>query len=208
MATTKAKRRRRGARALEDDMVVQIRRAWQQIDAEAGGALAWLTGFVREDPSRWLPGEQEAHGYRMLALVYGRMPDNLLRLGQDIPPITPASVEETHGELRAFLRQLVRVPAGVPVPVPTEGLAEALVRATAPGERRAIFGTSRGGLRRTLLFQAVKELIIVAGDRLTACPGPECGEPFLALRKKKFCSSSCLQRWHDARRSKTKGGPR
>ncbi len=199
-ATTKATQRRSGTRALEDEMIGHIRRAWQQIDAEAGGALAWLTSFIREDATHWLPGAREAHGYRLLALVYGRMPDNILRLGSPIPPITPASVEETHAELGAFLRELVRVPAGVLVTVPTEGLDEALVRATAPGEKRAIFGTSRSGLRRTLLFQAVKGLILETGDRLTACPGPACGEPFLALRKRKFCSSACLQRWWDAKR--------
>src|SRR5262245_27604595 len=116
MATTKKANRRSGPRGLEDKMVGQIRRAWQQIDAGPGGALAWLTGFVREDSSRWLPGEREAHGYRLLALVYGRLPDNLLRRGGDsLPPIAPASVEEIHAELGAFLRELVRVPAGVPV---------------------------------------------------------------------------------------------
>jgi len=202
MARMKASRRRSRTRALDDKMVGQIRRAWQQIDAEAGGALGWLTGFVRGDPSRWLPGEREAHGYRLLALVYGRLPDNLVRFRSDIPQIAPASVEEIHAELGAFLRKLVQAPAGV-VPVPTEGLEESLFRATAPGEKRAMFGTSRGGPRRTLLFQAVKKLILETGDRLTACP--ECREPFLALRKKKFCQSTCLQRWWDAKRPK-KGG--
>jgi hypothetical protein len=208
MSKTKVNGRQREARVLddEDEMVGHIRRAWQQIDAEAGGALGWLTGFVREDPSRWLPGEQEAHGYRLLALVYGRLPENLRRHGHgNIPPIKPALVKGSHAELRAFLHELVRIPAGVLLPVPTEGLAESLFRATPPGEKRAIFGTSRSGLRRTLLFQAVKGLILEKGDRLTACPGPACGEPFLALRKKKFCSSTCLQRWWDAKRPKKRG---
>jgi hypothetical protein len=40
----------------------------------------------------------------------------------------------------------------------------------------------------------VKELVFEQ-DRLIACP--ECGEPFLALRKRKFCRSECLQKHHD-----------
>lgn len=97
------------------------------------------------------------------------------------------------------------VDAGVSVKVPTDGLGEVLIRASkpsretlvsaaGPSEVPAIFGVSRGGPRRTLLFQAVKALVLES-DRLMACP--TCGEPFLALRKKTFCQSECLQAHHD-----------
>jgi hypothetical protein len=94
----------------------------------------------------------------------------------------------------------------VVVKVPTDDLQQSLVRATAPGIKPAIFATNPrgGGPRRTVLFQVVKDLVLKEGDRLIRCP--ECKEPFLALRKKKFCKGECLQRWHDrekmARRKK------
>jgi hypothetical protein len=59
-----------------------------------------------------------------------------------------------------------------------------------------MFTINRGGPRRTLLYQAVKQLV-VASDRLMGCP--MCGRPFLARLKKKFCSSGCLREWYDKR---------
>jgi len=201
-----AKRARQGrSDAIGDPIIPLIRKARQQIEAEPGAALGWLVRFVREDPERWLPGDMEAHGYRLLALVYGPIGEHVLQRGAGhIPPITPTSVVEIHAELAAFFSELVSGPAPRTVKVPTDDLGKVLIRASAPGEKPAIFGISRGGPRRTLLFQAV-EALVLASDRLMACPGPKCGKPFLALRKKKFCDSDCLQSWHDERRPKKRG---
>ena len=201
----RARPERRGT--IGDPMIPLIRKARQQIEAEQGGALGWLVRFVREQPEGWLPGDIEAHGYRLLALVYGPLGETTRLLGTGhIPPITPSSVVEIHAELGAFLRELVTVSVATWVKIPTDDLSEGFVRASTPGHKPAIFGISRNGPRRTLLFQAIKALIL-ASDRLMACPGPKCGKPFLALRKKKFCGSTCLQNWHDERR-KTKTGSR
>lgn len=205
-----ARKRQRGhGETPGDPMIPLIRAAREQIEDEEGGPLGWLVGFVRKD--RRLPGDVEADGHRLLALVYGPMPPNLLQLGSgDIPPITPGDVANIHAELRAFLTRLVTAPAGELIDVPTDGLKEAIVRASAPSNETlvnavgpskvpAIFAVTRGGPRRTLLFQAVKALVLES-KRLMACP--QCKKPFLALRRKKFCSGPCLQIWWDAKRSK------
>ena len=198
------RKRTQGRDAGGDPMIPLIRRARQQIAARPGGPLGWLVEFVREDADTWLPGDVEAHGHRLLALVYAPMSDNVVALGRGrISPLTPTSIVETHAELRAFVRALVTVQAGTEIEVPTEGLKEMLVRTQAPGVKPASWGIGRGGPRRTLLYQTVKAL--VAGqDRLIACP--ECGKPFLALRKKKFCDTPCLQAWWDAKRSRKGSG--
>ena len=189
-------------RAGESELLDQVRRAGEQLEAAPGGPLGWLVAFVAQDPKAWLPGEGEAHGFRLLALVHrNRIPPNLVG-GTNIYPLKPREVVALHGELRAFLMKAVTAPgrpAAVMISVPTEGLESCLVRATAPGVKPAIFSYSRGGPFRTMLFQEVAALI-VASDRLLACPGPRCGQPFLALRKRVFCSDKCAQQFHDARK--------
>jgi hypothetical protein len=201
---TKAARRAWKNLAREDKILGQIRRAWEQIDAEPGGALGWLVKFTREEASGWLPGEAEAHGHRLLALVYGRQPANRVRMGDDdIPPIAPADVAQLHAELRAFFHALVTSGAGMG---PPEGLRVAVIRSTERGEKPAAFHkTNPGGPRRSILFQVAADLV-VASDRLIECK--MCGQPFLAARKKLFCTATCLQRWHDARRDKAGQRPK
>ena len=93
-----------------------------------------------------------------------------------------------------MLRELVAGSAARPVSIPTEGLEVALIRTTADGEKPAVFVFIHGGPFRTMLFQKLAELV-AASDRLIGCP--LCGEPFLALRKMKFCGPKCAERWHD-----------
>jgi hypothetical protein len=190
-------------------MVPVLRVAGQQIDARPGGRLAWLLEFVREDPARWQPADREAHGNRLLAFIYTPMPPNLLRRVELIEPLAPGDAVETlQAELRDWLRQLVSAPFGTRVPVPREDLEEVMIRMTAPGEKPSIFALSWGGPRRTMLFQAVKLLILRSEDPLIACH--TCGEPILALRKRLFCDNRCLQKWHDREKAKQrrKGSPR
>jgi hypothetical protein len=189
----------RPAMDAEQEMLTTIRTVRQQLDAAPGGRLAWLIAFTQEDPSGWLTGDREARGWRLLAV------------GHDVPPflvgasginqLEPAAVVALHAELRAKLRELVRAPAGQRVDIPTEDMSEALIRTSAPGER-GTFGVSRSAPIRTQLFQEMKALILQAGDRFHACPA--CWEPFLALRKSKFCSPKCTQRWHDREKVKRK----
>lgn len=204
-ASAKARKRHRAPDDTPGDpMIPLIRKARQQIEAEPGGPLGWLVRFVREDPDTWLPGDVEAHGYRLLAFVYPHLSEKTLALGEPIPPITPYSVEEIHDELRGFFHELVSAPVGQGVTIPTDDLVVSLWRTADPGKKPAAWGRGRGGPRRTLLYQEVAELVF-RQDRLIACP--QCSRPFLALRKKKFCTLECLQTWWDAKRSK-KGGAR
>jgi hypothetical protein len=191
----------------ERQLLDEVRRARTQIEAHQGGRLGWLLDFTAEEPKRWLPGEAEAHGYRMLAFVH-QLPPNLVG-GANISPLSVRDVTRLRAELSAFLRSIVSEPPGSLIPIPSEGLSFALVRASAPGAKPAAFGFSRGGPLRTVLYQEVAALVRET-DRLIACPGPACGRPFLALRKMKFCSPKCAERWHNQRKvdASRKGGPR
>jgi hypothetical protein len=122
--------------------------------------------------------------------------------GIDLPEaLTPEEVEALHGELRATVRDLLSLnPKGaIRVTIPTDGLTESLVRYTAAGEKPAMFAVAYGHVvARTAIFQAVKTLILQAGDRLIACP--VCGKPFIAVRKQVFCLPRCAQRARNEKR--------
>jgi hypothetical protein len=91
------------------------------------------------------------------------------------------------------------------VEIPTEGQTEALIRLTPAGKKPAMFVTSRGqASARTAIFQAVKDLILRAGDRLIACLAPRCGAPFIAIRKQEYCSPRCAQRVRNEKRPDTR----
>ena len=188
---------------IRDSMIPLIRVASRQIDATPGGRLGWVVQFVREDSEAWRPKDVEAHGHRLLALVYPPMPNNTLQLGSGkIPPVSPDAVRAIHRELGAWIRTLVTMPVGQLVPIPSDEYTEVLVRASEPGKKPASFGISRGGPRRTLLFQTMKALVLAPlGKRLLACP--TCDEPYMAVPgKKRYCDGRCRQRWHDVRRPK------
>jgi hypothetical protein len=201
----------RRAAFVPDPLVATIRLAGEHLDELPGGRLGWVLQFLRTDPARWLPGDAEAFASRLLAIVYGPLPPNMLQLGEGpIPPLEPDSVEQMHAELGAFFRQVVS--GARLISIPTEGLSEAMCRVDEPEPRRqdgdnrpprSLFVTSLGGPRRTILYQKIKELILKT-DRLVACP--QCGRPFLALRKMVYCQQSCLQAWHDAKRPKKGAG--
>lgn len=187
----------------------------EAMDRKRGGRLAWLVEFARLDPARLDPARWESeyvsiYGYQLLACALGPLSPNLVSFGPEsrLVPLTAREVSRLHGALRSWFHQLVTIPGGVPgVPVPTAGLTMMLVRATRPGEKPAIFGTSHGGPLRTMLFQRAAGWVAET-DRLVACP--TCGKPVLALRKRLYCSDGCLQTHHDrkkiaARRAAKKG---
>jgi hypothetical protein len=178
----------------ESGLLDQVRIAAQQVDAEPGGKLGWMVRFAREDPASWLPGDRDAHGWRLLSFPRPIAPNEVRETG--IHPLAPQDVIALHSEIREMLRAIVGGPEnrGRGIEIPTDGLKVSLIRASGPGKKPAIFGFSHGGPFRTMLFQKLAELV-VANDRLIACPF--CGEPFLALRKQKFCGPKCAERWHN-----------
>lgn len=185
----------------EEELVDRVRIAGEQIDAEEGGRLGWVVKFARDDPKRWLPSDRESNGYRLLALGYPWLIP-AVRGGIGLTSgLKPRDVMDLHAEIQKKLRELVTVPSGQKVAIPTDGLKTVLVRSAAPGKKPAQFGFSRGGPFVTMLWQEIAQLIHNS-DRLIACP--TCGEPFLALRKKLFCSPKCTQKWHDREKVKAK----
>jgi hypothetical protein len=95
------------------------------------------------------------------------------------------------------------------VSIPTEGLTERLMRSRTAGKKPAVFGVIYGfDNPRTAIFQAVKTLILQAGERLIGCPGPDCGTPFLAAHKTQFCTPTCAQRARNKKRIRIDTRPR
>jgi hypothetical protein len=190
----------RRSRFPDAEILPRVIAAGHALDAEPGGRLAWLLRFVREDPAKWIPEEVALHGIRLLACWFPRLPPDVVSLGPRIrlAPLTTSNVRRLHAAFREWFRQLVRVPAGVPgVEVPIPGLRMVMLRMTRPGRKPAMFRLSAGGPGRTRLFYQAAQWV-VATDRLIACP--ECREPFLALRKRLFCSAPCLQAHHDRKK--------
>ena len=173
--------------------------AAEQIDSEPGGRLGWVLRFVREDPKRWLPGEREAHGYRLLALGLRATPGGA-PLVPGSRPLTASDVAALHTELRDWFHRLVNTPAMGLVEIPSDGLKTSILRAPKPGERGANVMIRRGPFRVTL-WQTVADLACDT-TRLVACP--TCDQPFLALRKMKFCSPECTQRFWNREKVKAK----
>jgi hypothetical protein len=165
---------------------------------------------VREDPGTWPSHTRAAHGDCLIALA--RPFPQFLKGGVELPePLTSEQVDALHGELRTFLRTWVSdQPPGnarLMVAIPTQGLTEHLVRLTDVGVRpvqsTVIYGHEHV---QTAIFQAVKNLILQAGDRLLACP--VCRGPFVAVRKQRFCTPQCAQRERNERKAarQKKGG--
>jgi hypothetical protein len=193
----------------DDPVLPQIRRAAEQMSKRRGGQLWWLTRFIREDSADWRDGEAADHGLRLLAIAYpATLVPSLTVIGdRHFEALARTDVEELHAALRDFLRKLVSAPAGKEVLVPTDELQEWLMRANGPVAKslvqskeapppRAIWGVIRKASFRTTLFQAVKQLVLAPeGERLVACKG--CGEPTLALRRRRFCTTECGLDWHN-----------
>src|SRR5688572_30594789 len=103
---------RRGERELLD----QIRLAAEQIDASPGGRLGWIVDFAGQDPKKWLPGDREAHGYRLLAFahpVFATPPYAPFLLGgTSLHALAPREVIELQAELHEKFRELVSLPVG------------------------------------------------------------------------------------------------
>jgi hypothetical protein len=186
----------------DEAWVQQLHLARRKVDDAEGGPLGWLVAFANEDPKTWPSAEVELHGLQLLAFVHPLPPQ--LVSGAGLRPLSHRDVLAHQRQIREKLRELVSVPFMRPVTIPTSGLRTALVRTTEPGVKPAPWGLSHhGSPLTTMLWQRVAELVLQT-DRLIACKGPKCGRPFLALRKKLFCTEKCAQRWHDRRKIEAK----
>lgn len=195
MGTRRTTRRllRSGARLEE------LKAATRAIGDTAAERLAWVLRFIGEEPGAWHPAVRLAQGDCLYALARP-IPDNFYP--ENVPdPLPAGEVEALHRDVRAMLRDLL---GSAPtrwhqVSIPTAGQTESLVRLTRAGEKPAAFTVSYGHATvRTAVFQAVKDLVLQAGDRLIACP--VCGAPFIAVRKQMFCGPRCAQRVRNERR--------
>ena len=136
-----------------------FRLARRQVNETPGGRLGWLVKFAREDPSNWLPGEENAHRYRLSACMFpGHRSDPPVVETPSNPRICrPSDLIKLHGELRQKLLELVTSKAAVDMPA--EGLQTTLTRWGKPGEKPAVFDLTRDGPLRTILFQTLARLV-------------------------------------------------
>lgn len=197
-----AKRKRSAQQPLKAELplpLIHLPTAAVQISGAPGGLLGWLVKFVREDPSKWLPGDAEAHGYRLVAFAMGDVsrpaaslhhwPESIRELSL---PLRRDYVVALHGKLRKGLRNLVTETPDWGFTLPAEDLKITLQRKTPAGQKPAEFFMRYLGSLETMLWQMVAHLVVET-DRLIACP--QCKEPFLALRKMRFCTPKCAERW-------------
>jgi hypothetical protein len=209
-----ATKRKRGSdgHAVQDayeTRLADLKVATRTIGATYEARLAWVVRFIAEDVATWQSATRTAHGNCLLALIEP-IPDSFMGGIKLREPMAGADVEALHGELRTMLRDLLNTPPAsfTTVTIPTEGRSEKLFRATAAGVKPARFAMSyRDEPNRTGVFQAVKDCILRAGERLHGCP--VCGTPFMAVRKQQFCTSKCAQKVrNDKRAPRRKGGSR
>jgi hypothetical protein len=184
--------------------LADLKTASRAIGDTYAARLAWVIRFIGENPETWHPAVAVAHGDCLHAIGLGGFPPSLVG-DIDLPdPLTAEEVADLHRELCAMLRDLLgKNPdrGGQLVMIPTEGQTEGLIRLTLAGKKPAMYAVSRGQTTaRTAIFQAIKDLILRAGDRLIACLAPGCGAPFIAIRKQEYCSPRCAQRVRNQKR--------
>lgn len=160
--------------------------------------LAWLIQFAKEDATTWRSADIHDRGDRLLALAGHAMSSNF-RGGIALPePLPESDVRNIHLTLKRFLSDIVNVPFGHRVALPSGDLQVTMLRATDVGQKPAIYAVSYEGDTRTRVLHQMKDLVLTVGSRLVACP--LCGRPVLANHKRRFCDDDCAQRARDARK--------
>jgi hypothetical protein len=190
-----------------DARLAELKAATRAIGSTPTSRLAWVVKFINDDPTQWHPAVRTAYGDCLYAVASSGSFGVLASADPDeLPDTMPGEeVEAVHRDLRATLRDLVgKNPTRAQmVDIPTEGTTVGLIRLTAAGVKPAMFATSHGHkYARVAIFQAAKDLILQAGERLIACP--ICGAPFLYNRKQLFCGIRCAQKARNDRREEAR----
>jgi hypothetical protein len=187
-------------RGREVARLTELQLATQAIGDTHATRLAWLVRFIGEDPATWHPAVRGVHGDCLIALALPVLNNTVG--GDALPgPLTADEIVALHGEIRATVRALLNTnpERASMASIPTAGLTESLVRLKKAGQKPALFTVTYGfDNPRTAIFQAVKTLILQAGERLIGCP--DCGTPFIAAHKAQFCTSTCAQRARNKKR--------
>src|SRR5262249_11106731 len=117
---------------------------------------------------------------------------------------------QSHAFSALAKRKRLTVPRGQAIRIPSEGLHISVERAADPGEKPARWVVAFGGQLQGETRGASPPLPPHDGPTRRL---PDVWEPFLALRKRLFCSPACLQKHHDRkkiekRKTEKKGGAR
>lgn len=167
--------------------------------------LTWATKFVNDDLKRWHSATTASYGDCLLALGGFALPQNFLG-GIELPqPLAATDVAAIHGELSRILQDAVTRPVGEPTWFDGSGLQSGLVRMSARSVKPAVWGSMvRSTSVKVAVLQAVKDLILTAGDRLIACRWASCGKPFVAVRKQQFCDARCAQTFRNDKKAQAR----
>jgi len=193
-----ATRAKRKAPAIDEGRLADLTVATKMIGDTAAARLAWVVRFVREDPASWHSATRAAYGDGLVALGRHGVGD----LENLPPPLKPAEVTTLHAELRTLLRSLVGGGGARPfmVMVRPERGSKAIIRLKGVGVRPALFAISYGHTDApSAILHTVTNLIVQEGERLIACP--VCAAPFIAVRKQRFCQTTCAQRVRNERKA-------
>ena len=150
--------------------------------------LRWLVEMLREEFSSF--GRSEAQAFRegLLRLI---APDWSANASID-QGLSNRAVEALHRELReVFWGFVAEPPRRWPLPS-----AFAFLQHSEPG---GAFYFSSEGPPETAVRWAVANLLMESGENLLRCP--ECGTPFVRVRRQEFCSERCAQQVRDQRKA-------
>jgi hypothetical protein len=196
--------RKRKALDLNHTRLADLTVAVRTVGDTSAARLEWVVNFSREEPRLWHSAERAARGDCLVALANHWTVNQVAEADGSVPaPLSPSAVDALHATIRQTLHALVRQAPGQPVMFSTQGVAEGLVRTTAVGKSPAEFVSTYGHRDvETALLHVIKDLVLRAGDRLLACPAPDCQEAFIKIHKTKFCSKDCGQRSRNTKKAK------
>ena len=186
--------------------------------------VKWLLTFLEKEPAKMFPGEREALGYELRALVSGH---NLFRFGRELishgiynlhgisnrhrkkdeeqnkwmtlqpgpEPMPDKLLMEIHAEVKLSANLLLSEDR--PWPLPQAKTTE-LVRADSRKKSPRFLLRRLYDDEKSQTLDAIAEVLMSAEDRLRLCE--ECNIPFIPTRRQAYCHPRCSQRARDRNR--------
>jgi hypothetical protein len=158
--------------------------------------LRWVLAFAERDLGALRSGEWSALGYdlrQLLPLGWST------RRRQGIP-VSPAVLRRIQLAVRQGIHnlladarhgsaQLVDPRSGWKLP----SGHDQIVRVSPQGSRLASFQLVSEGDDATTIVRGIADLVLRAGSRLRLCANPQCGRPFVAVKRQEYCTTGCSQ---------------
>lgn len=118
---------------------------------------------------------------------------------------TRPDLRELQRSISSGIRDVLQKPAGV-WQLKRARYAE-LESGYDPKTKRHAFRVRWVGDERDAIIEGVWNLLVEVGDRLRACADPDCGKPFVAVKRQEYCTLNCSQRTRNRRKAERGGEP-